>query len=150
MDCIICQEDIFTGSASCVPCGHVYHTKCVRRWLLTNYNCPVCRKICCSTSLLKLFLNSDVQNAQTSPRRFSDIPRRLINTSEYIPDIIRNIALRNPNTNLRNFQSLRNSGLNIQTTPFQGFLDSMRSARPPQHVCVNVAEFIQVAATSGR
>lgn len=152
MDCSICQEDIFTGCASCIPCGHVFHTKCLKRWLLTSYSCPVCRKICCSTSLLKLFLNPDNHNYVTSTRRrHSDVPRPMINTTENIPDIIRNIAsaLRNPNANVRNFQSLRNSGVNLPNTTFQGFLASMQPTRP-RHVGVNVAEFIQVAATSSR
>lgn len=151
MDCIICQEDIFTGSASCVPCGHVFHTSCVKRWLLTNYSCPVCRKVCCSTSLLKLFLNADRDSSSHSSarRRQSDVPRPETNRSDNIPELIRNIAstLRNPNTNERNFQRLR-SGNNVQNSAFHGFLASMQMPRSHRHVGVNVAEFIQVAASS--
>lgn len=46
--CTICLED-FTDQ-SCVrkmDCNHVFHKKCIDKWLLEyNYKCPMCRKEC--------------------------------------------------------------------------------------------------------
>ena len=45
--CCICHEAL-NGNVSCVECGHVYHTDCVRDWLIQQQQdgtarCPLCR-----------------------------------------------------------------------------------------------------------
>lgn len=42
--CIICFDD-FTREVevSELPCGHVFHTKCVSAWLSSKETCPMCR-----------------------------------------------------------------------------------------------------------
>ncbi|KAL1550863.1 RING-type E3 ubiquitin transferase [Salvia divinorum] len=42
--CSICliecgDDDVVTM----LPCAHMFHGNCIRRWLLTTINCPVCR-----------------------------------------------------------------------------------------------------------
>lgn len=27
-----------------LPCGHMYHVRCIDRWLLQNVSCPLCRE----------------------------------------------------------------------------------------------------------
>lgn len=42
--CPICIED-FKKSVRCLqmPCKHLFHAKCLKRWLKTKDTCPVCR-----------------------------------------------------------------------------------------------------------
>lgn len=42
--CAICLEDFAIGEeATRVPCGHLYHDACVKKWLGMHNQCPVCR-----------------------------------------------------------------------------------------------------------
>ncbi|KAK1409160.1 hypothetical protein QVD17_35685 [Tagetes erecta] len=43
--CAICQENFKFGKRVIVlPCCHVYHRKCIIKWLKLKKNCPVCQK----------------------------------------------------------------------------------------------------------
>jgi autocrine motility factor receptor len=39
--CAICRDPM--TSALRLPCGHIFHTPCLRSWLEHNHNCPTCR-----------------------------------------------------------------------------------------------------------
>lgn len=43
-DCAICLDG-FKAKQRCreLPCGHIFHKKCVDRWLKKNPRCPICR-----------------------------------------------------------------------------------------------------------
>lgn len=61
-ECIICYEEIYVQNAYWLPCGHVYHDKCIRQWFAWTadrlnsqvssqvnpqqrkivYRCPIC------------------------------------------------------------------------------------------------------------
>ena len=42
--CSICMEEHVVGAqATKLPCGHIYHHKCVQGWLEKHCTCPVCR-----------------------------------------------------------------------------------------------------------
>lgn len=38
--CSICLNEVFTIP---LECGHVFHTKCINKWLEQNNTCPNCR-----------------------------------------------------------------------------------------------------------
>ena len=38
--CTICLDDVFNTP---LPCGHVFHNKCIHTWLEHNKTCPNCR-----------------------------------------------------------------------------------------------------------
>ena len=40
-ECVICLSVVDEGV--CLPCGHVYHRKCIARWFHRSWSCPVCR-----------------------------------------------------------------------------------------------------------
>ena len=42
-ECIICIEE--TDKGIVLPCGHVYHEKCIRVWMNKNKTCPICRVV---------------------------------------------------------------------------------------------------------
>ena len=40
--CTICLENV---KNSPMQCGHVFHNKCIKKWLKENDTCPNCREI---------------------------------------------------------------------------------------------------------
>lgn len=42
-ECVICREEVAAAGACEMPCSHVFHSACVRRWLKAVNTCPTCR-----------------------------------------------------------------------------------------------------------
>lgn len=47
--CPITMEPIDLASICVSPCYHSFQAKAIRRWLSTNFTCPVCREGCTDT-----------------------------------------------------------------------------------------------------
>ena len=64
--CLICQEDIHFchEEISVVNCGHLFHKKCLQKWLDTNSTCPKCKSA--------VTTNDFVQNIYPSKKEDSD------------------------------------------------------------------------------
>lgn len=59
--CIICREDMIANSKK-LPCGHIFHTSCLRSWFQRQQTCPTCR--------LNILHNTNVnQAAEATPAR---------------------------------------------------------------------------------
>lgn len=44
VECSVCLEKLnMKEQAKRLPCGHLFHEKCVRPWFSTNTKCPNCR-----------------------------------------------------------------------------------------------------------
>ena len=46
-ECVICYTDYETKEAAKLPCGHVFHNECIKKWLdleIDNNSCPMCRQ----------------------------------------------------------------------------------------------------------
>ncbi|KAK4883711.1 hypothetical protein RN001_007030 [Aquatica leii] len=41
--CSICFDKFKTSRTQRLSCEHMYHAKCISRWLSTNPSCPLCR-----------------------------------------------------------------------------------------------------------
>ncbi|KAK4399778.1 E3 ubiquitin-protein ligase [Sesamum angolense] len=42
--CSICMEEFEEGcDGVCMPCSHVFHGDCIKKWLSTSHYCPLCR-----------------------------------------------------------------------------------------------------------
>ena len=56
--CSVCQEDFALGEmATLLPCGHLFHGKCIVQWLEKNRTCPLCRKeVCVHQSMLFILM----------------------------------------------------------------------------------------------
>jgi hypothetical protein len=45
--CHICKDCYSQGSeVSTTPCCHIFHLRCLERWLLSKGTCPLCRRSC--------------------------------------------------------------------------------------------------------
>nr|CDS33414.2 traf interacting protein [Hymenolepis microstoma] len=77
--CPICQEKLNSSygvNISALPCGHVFHDDCIRRWLNYRPSCPHCRCQTDTVELLKLFFNyasSDVSFSGDVPSNTTDL-----------------------------------------------------------------------------
>ena len=63
--CSTCFEPFDSRSnISTTPCGHVFHTDCLKIWLQNGQNhCTQCRKSCTKNQIIKLFFSeSELEN----------------------------------------------------------------------------------------
>jgi len=52
-NCVICLGDFQQGeSVTTLPCLHRFHTDCIRSWLQTKNDCPVCKHVITLNSIL--------------------------------------------------------------------------------------------------
>ena len=58
VECTTCLES-FTSKCdiSTTPCGHVFHTECMRKWLKNEKSCPQCRKPCTEKQMIKIYFS---------------------------------------------------------------------------------------------
>lgn len=59
-ECAICLSEFVEGDGIRVlpACNHVFHVKCVEKWLALRCSCPTCR---CST-VISVTTNGSVEN----------------------------------------------------------------------------------------
>ena len=75
--CTTCLESFIPKSdISSTPCGHVFHTDCIVRWLenSSQNNCSHCRKSCTKNQLIKLFFSEiqfSLQDSTTNELKLS-------------------------------------------------------------------------------
>ena len=43
MECSICLDDINKKTMKILPCKHIFHKKCINRWLKNSIQCPLCK-----------------------------------------------------------------------------------------------------------
>ncbi|KAL2536724.1 E3 ubiquitin-protein ligase [Forsythia ovata] len=42
--CMVCLDEFFKGSeVISMPCSHMFHINCIKKWLITSHYCPICR-----------------------------------------------------------------------------------------------------------
>jgi transcription termination factor 2 len=44
IDCSICTEDVGNKGVYNLACGHLYHSRCLKPWLVKKDTCPMCRQ----------------------------------------------------------------------------------------------------------
>lgn len=49
--CPLCLEPMKKNITIALPCGHIFHTKCIKQALIYNNKCPNCRRIITNVSL---------------------------------------------------------------------------------------------------
>ena len=59
--CSICLESFtLTSDIYTTPCGHVFHHKCIRKWLESGHpHCSQCRQDCSIVEIVKLYFSEN-------------------------------------------------------------------------------------------
>ena len=60
-NCPICYEDIGDFDICITKCGHCFHSKCLRRWLVNKCQTPECP--CCRASLVDTETSEKSENS---------------------------------------------------------------------------------------
>ncbi len=50
-ECPICYEPMTKNITVALPCGHIFHTKCIKQALIYNNKYPICRRVITNVSL---------------------------------------------------------------------------------------------------
>ena len=50
-ECPLCLEPMKKNITIALPCGHIFHTKCIKQALIYNNKCPNCRRVITNVSL---------------------------------------------------------------------------------------------------
>ena len=80
--CSTCLESFTSGcDISTTPCGHVFHTGCITRWLDGNSNCSQCRKDCEISQIIKLYF-SESQSALEEQITINDLEQKRLRLEE--------------------------------------------------------------------
>ena len=80
--CSTCLESFTSGSdISATPCGHVFHTSCITRWLTRNNDCSQCRKDCDIRQIIKLYF-SESQSALEEQITINDLEQKCLKLEE--------------------------------------------------------------------
>ena len=86
--CSTCLESFTSGcDISTTPCGHVFHTGCITRWLNGNNNCSQCRKGCEIGQIIKLYF-SESQSAIEEQITINRLEQKSLQMEEEIQDYI--------------------------------------------------------------
>ena len=96
-ECVICMESITRRARKTLPCGHVFHTKCLDTWKKRQNTCPTCRRyfdcsrfkvtiniedtqtmITSSTTLESNIVNLLIPNIDSNTLRFENVTSELV------------------------------------------------------------------------
>ncbi|XP_002740241.1 E3 ubiquitin-protein ligase synoviolin B-like, partial [Saccoglossus kowalevskii] len=61
--CIICREEMVSACKK-LPCGHIFHTNCLRSWFQRQQSCPTCRM-----DILRAPIPTGQQQGQQTPQQ---------------------------------------------------------------------------------
>ena len=82
INCSTCLESFTSGcDISTTPCGHVFHTGCITRWLNQNDNCSQCREACGKRQMIKLYF-SECQSAIEENITINDLQQKSLKLEE--------------------------------------------------------------------
>lgn len=87
-ECPICLEEISKKDASKIQCSnkHLYHNKCIKRWMKQNANCPICRENLLPNNkekIIKLLDSFDYEGYVDLGELFYQLKNKLLVTAEY-------------------------------------------------------------------
>ena len=89
--CSTCLESFTSGcDISTTPCGHVFHTGCITRWLNGNNNCSQCRKGCEIGQIIKLYF-SESQSAIEEQITINDLEQQSLQMDEENQEYIQEV-----------------------------------------------------------
>lgn len=124
-ECIVCfnalEKDI-----SCLPCGHIFHSECLRTVIQHQSRCPMCRKSTTSTSIIKLVFDNSTVSSSTSK---IELDSKLMEVNELLRNKLdeNEESLNTTNHQLNNtLLSLKYSNSAVTNILNQNFQDSLK------------------------
>ena len=69
LECPLCLELMKENITIALPCGHIFHTKCINQALRYNNKCPNCRRVITNVSLQTRSINRARTRTRTRNRR---------------------------------------------------------------------------------
>ena len=73
IQCSTCMESITANSdSSVIPCGHVFHSECIKSWLNRQPNCPHCRKGTTIDQVIKIFFSESQEETNNRDQAAGD------------------------------------------------------------------------------
>lgn len=71
--CSICLDNFDNKRPTCsIRCGHIFHTKCVKKWLKKNKSCPVCRADSLDAKIRPTFFTVNVTENRREIKQTTD------------------------------------------------------------------------------
>lgn len=67
-NCAICWESLASQKSKILPCKHIFHKTCLRKWLLVSMHCPTCRLSLLSEQETKLRRENEPRRRFYGPR----------------------------------------------------------------------------------
>lgn len=109
--CIICHEEMVTGEGAArvvgdqlkkLPCGHIFHAGCLRRWFLRQQTCPICRRNVLEGDVPATAAGNGLNQANQAGVRVGPRGNNAQVEAQRIHDLIRNLQAqaRNGNVNV--------------------------------------------------
>jgi hypothetical protein len=84
-ECIICQSATTSHGPHrlcCIKCGHLFGQSCIKSWLVTHKQCPICKLKAAPGDIIKLFVNAvavaDTAAVQTERDRVQSLLNELM------------------------------------------------------------------------
>ncbi|XP_055309629.1 E3 ubiquitin-protein ligase HRD1 [Sitodiplosis mosellana] len=114
--CIICREDMVNTSKK-LPCGHIFHTACLRSWFQRQQTCPTCR--------LNILRNT---NSPTEQAAQNDGMDQLNNNNQANAANANTAAA---NANAQNNNNNANNIFNAHPNPFANILNAQSNVNNP-------------------
>ena len=82
--CSICMESFGNScEIATIPCGHVFHEACIKKWHSAQKQCSQCRKKCKSEEILRLFI-SETENGLKDNKLRIKYEERILNLKKEI------------------------------------------------------------------
>ena len=97
-ECPICFEPMKKNITIALPCGHIFHTKCIKQALRYNNKCPICRRVITNVSLQTRSITRARTRARRTFRNLVFRPLQILRNL-YNARTINNRQTQNNNTN---------------------------------------------------